>query len=116
MHKARALANAYLWNKGFRKYSPWFRFKLWMPEKMALEVISKEEWEMLKALEAFDESNLEDVRNFEIPESETEYIQYKNDCIRSGKPVLTNGIEKNLSKNIHEVLTADGEIKKILED
>ena len=116
MHKARALANAYLWNKGFRKYAPWFRFKLWMPEKMALEIIPKEEWEMLKELESFDESNLEDVKNFDIPETEVEYIHYKNQCITSGKPVLTNNVEKDLNKNIHEVLTVDGEIKKILED
>ena len=46
-HKARVLANAYYWNKYDKKNTP---FKLNLPEKDALEIISKEEYEKLKEL------------------------------------------------------------------
>lgn len=51
MHKARALANAYYWNKKFHKEGSNKRMKLWIPEDWALEIISHDEWEMLKKLE-----------------------------------------------------------------
>ena len=43
MHKARALANVYYWNKLFRQEGMSERFKNWVPEEWALQIISKEE-------------------------------------------------------------------------
>lgn len=51
MHQARALANAYFWNKKFHKENSNKRMKLWIPEDWALKIISQEEWDMLKSLE-----------------------------------------------------------------
>lgn len=51
MHKARALANAYYWNKKFRKEHSNKRMKLWIPENWALEIIDQDEWDMLKQME-----------------------------------------------------------------
>lgn len=51
MHKARALANAYYWNKKFRKEHSNKRMKLWIPEDWALEIIDQDEWDMLKQME-----------------------------------------------------------------
>lgn len=51
MHKARALANAWFWNTGFRKNGENKRFKMYIPEEWALEIIDKEEYEELKKLE-----------------------------------------------------------------
>lgn len=51
MHKARALANAYYWNKGYRQNNENKRFKLWIPEEWALEIIDQDEWDYLKELE-----------------------------------------------------------------
>lgn len=51
MHKARALANVYLWNKWYRKIGSERRFKMYCPEDWALTIISKEEYEKLKDLE-----------------------------------------------------------------
>lgn len=51
MHKARALANAYFWNKGFRQTGQPKRQKIYIPEEWALEIISPEEWKSLKELE-----------------------------------------------------------------
>ena len=47
MHKARALANAYFWNKGHRLNEDSVRHKIYIPEEWALEIIDKDEWEML---------------------------------------------------------------------
>lgn len=52
MHKARALANAYYWNMMFRLSEPTKRFKIYIPEEWALEIIDKDEWEFLKLLES----------------------------------------------------------------
>lgn len=52
MHKARALANAYYWNKCYRMYEPNKRFKIWMPEEWALEIIDADEFMLLKVLES----------------------------------------------------------------
>lgn len=52
MHQARALANAYFWNKGYRLKHQHKRHKLWIPEDWALKIISPDEWAMLKELEA----------------------------------------------------------------
>lgn len=50
MHKARALGNAYFWNKYYRNNKIDKRMKLYIPEEWALEIISEKEWEMLKSL------------------------------------------------------------------
>lgn len=55
MHQARALANAYYWNKGFRVTGQPKRQKLYIPEEWALEIISPEEWQHLKSLEGVDD-------------------------------------------------------------
>lgn len=47
MHKARALANAYLWNSGNRKWYPDRRFIVHIPKAWATEIISEEEYDML---------------------------------------------------------------------
>jgi radical SAM protein with 4Fe4S-binding SPASM domain len=52
MHKARALANAYYWNMMFRLSEPTKRFKIYIPEEWALEIIDEDEWEFLKLLES----------------------------------------------------------------
>lgn len=51
MHKARALANAYLWNKHYRKLKLSKRFKIYCPDEWALNIISEEELKYLKELE-----------------------------------------------------------------
>lgn len=51
MHKARALANAYYWNKLYRARGEGKRFAIHIPQEWALEIISEEEWSMLKGLE-----------------------------------------------------------------
>jgi uncharacterized protein len=47
MHKARVLANVYYWNKIYKKYNINKNFKMNCPKEWALEIISKEEYEML---------------------------------------------------------------------
>ena len=51
MHKARALANAYYWNKKFRQAGENKRMKLWIPKEWALEIIDEDEWNNLKQME-----------------------------------------------------------------
>ena len=51
MHKARALANVYLWNKHYRKINSSKRFKNYCPDEWALNIISEEELKYLKELE-----------------------------------------------------------------
>jgi len=51
MHKARALANAYYWNVGFRITNKNKRFKIFVPKEWALEIIDEDEWNLLKLLE-----------------------------------------------------------------
>jgi radical SAM peptide maturase (CXXX-repeat target family) len=57
MHKARALANAYLWNKGNRLYYPERRMRIYVPEEWALEIITKDQWDELKRLESYTEED-----------------------------------------------------------
>lgn len=52
MHKARALANAYFWNMYYRLKEPNKRFKIYIPDEWALEIIDQEELDMLKWLES----------------------------------------------------------------
>lgn len=48
MHKARALANAYFWNRYYRKNKINKRMKLYIPKEWALEIITEKEWNLLK--------------------------------------------------------------------
>ncbi len=50
MHKARALANAYFWNKLYCKRGSKECFVIHCPEEWALPIIGKDEFEMLKDL------------------------------------------------------------------
>lgn len=51
MHKARSLANVYLWNKWYNKLGiDESRFKMNCPEEWALQIISKSEYDMLLGL------------------------------------------------------------------
>lgn len=50
MHKARALANVYYWNKVYRSQGLDKRFENHVPDKWALEIIDQEELDMLKEL------------------------------------------------------------------
>ena len=51
MHKARALANAYYWNRLYRARGEGKRFQIHVPKDWALEILPEEEWELLKRLE-----------------------------------------------------------------
>lgn len=51
MHKARVLANRYYWQQIYQKYRVNCEFKFCCPEEWALEIISKDEFEMLRGLE-----------------------------------------------------------------
>lgn len=62
MHKARALANAYYWNKGYILSHQNKRFKIWLPDEEALKIISQDELDMLKCLENFPVGELENVK------------------------------------------------------
>lgn len=50
-HKARSLATAYYYNKGYHLMNEDERFTIYLPKKDALQIISKEEWELLKYYE-----------------------------------------------------------------
>ena len=54
MHKARALANLYFWNKYYRKNNIPKRMKNYVPDEWALEIISQSELVMLKELSKED--------------------------------------------------------------
>ena len=55
MHKARALANAYYWNKGFRATGQPKRQRIFVPDDWALEIIDQDELALLRKLESADE-------------------------------------------------------------
>lgn len=50
MHKARCLVNAYYWNKRYRLNGENKRFKLYIPEEWALDIIDEKEWKFLNIL------------------------------------------------------------------
>ena len=50
MHIARALANCYYWNKGYRQTGQAKRQRLYVPQQWALEIITREEYDRLQAL------------------------------------------------------------------
>lgn len=47
MHKARALANIYYWNKYYKQTNINKKFEIHIPESWALEIIDKKEWDQL---------------------------------------------------------------------
>jgi radical SAM peptide maturase (CXXX-repeat target family) len=51
MHKARALANYYYYNKGYALLEEEQRMSIFLSEKDALQIISKTEWDELKSYE-----------------------------------------------------------------
>lgn len=51
MHKARSLATAYYYNKGYHLMGEDERFTIYLPKEDALQIISEEEWELLKYYE-----------------------------------------------------------------
>ena len=51
VHRARSLANVYYWNKLWRQQGSDQRFKRYLPDDIALQIISKEELDILNALE-----------------------------------------------------------------
>ena len=50
MHRARALANVYYWNKVYQKNNENKIFPLYLEEKYALQIINKDEYDMLLSL------------------------------------------------------------------
>ena len=110
MHKARALANAYYWNKGFHKYAPFFRFKIWIPEEWASEIITRDEWLELCELEKFEDADLEACKNYEVPEDCPEYAVYRKNVLITGEPIITN--ESGEKTYIHDTVTIDGSVIK----
>ena len=50
MHKARALANVYYWNKYYRQKDMDERMKLYLPKEEALKFITEDEYNMLLEL------------------------------------------------------------------
>lgn len=55
MHKARALANVYYWNKRYETEGIDERMKMYCPKEWALEIISEEEYNYLLILSGGDE-------------------------------------------------------------
>lgn len=109
MHKGRILSNIYYWNKGFRKYAPWFRFASWIPKQWALEIISEEEYNMLMDLIKFDENDLKKIQEMlDNGEVEDDYINYARLALATKSPIITNDI----NDAIHE----DGSIDEKYEE
>lgn len=50
MHKARSLANVYLWNKHYKKIGIDKKFKMYCPKEWALKIISEDEYNKLLEL------------------------------------------------------------------
>ena len=108
MHKARALANAYFWNKGFRTYAPFLRFKIWVPDEWALEIIDHDELDMLKSLESFGPEHLKDVEAYEVAVDTPEYAAYKKACLDVGRPIICNP-DGNVARD-WQYVSADGTV------
>lgn len=116
MHKARTLANAYLWNKGNRKYHPDQRFKLWIPKEWALEIIDEPEWEMLKELESVTAQDRIDMYNFySAANGDTPTDKYIPHIMDNIEVRITNGINFEYSKiDVDDLLNDDLVAKKIV--
>jgi radical SAM peptide maturase (CXXX-repeat target family) len=61
MHKARALGNAYFWNKYYRQHNMNKRMKIYVPDEWALDIINEDELNMLKELAKEDFNNEADI-------------------------------------------------------
>lgn len=51
MHEAESLVNVYYWNKLFKKYDSNLRFKRYLSDEKALQIIDQEELDLLNSLE-----------------------------------------------------------------
>lgn len=79
MHKARALANVYFWNRYYRENNIKKRFKCWVPKEWALEIIDEAEWNMLLELSSGDDCELVNAfANYNPPEELVLYQQFNN--------------------------------------
>ena len=116
MHKSRALSNLYYWNKGFRKYAPWFRMGSWIPKEWALEIISEDEYQMLLNLASFNENDVKLIQNMidnnEVP---VEYMNYAREAVQTGQPVYTNNISAEGMEVIDDT-TINSRFGKIFDD
>ena len=93
MHKGRTLANIYYWNKGFKKYAPWFKFASWIPREYAVQVVDDEEYDYLMSLVEFSDEDKELTRKMlENNEVDQAYIQYARTALETGRPVYTNDL------------------------
>lgn len=103
MHKGRTLANIYYWNKGFRKYAPWFRFESWIPKEWALEVISEEEYDMLMSLIDFGEEDLKRIQEMlDAGQIDDEYIGMARIALETGHPIYTNDLSDTFTYTFDE--------------
>ncbi len=89
MHKARALANLYYWNKGFKKYAPFFRMKNYVPDEWALEIITQEQLDEIKRFEVFTDEDYQNMMSH-IGEYDKEYQRYVERAMMLHAPVYTN--------------------------
>ena len=95
MHKGRTLSNIYYWNKGFKKYAPWFKFASWIPKQYALEIISEEEYNMLLSLIKFtDEDKALTKKMLDEGTVPPEYISNAQKALETGKPIYTNTLSR----------------------
>ena len=103
MHKSRALSNIYYWNKGFKKYAPWYKFASWIPREFALEIIDDEEYEYLLSLIEFTDEDKartkEMLDNGEVPK---EYINHATLALETGRPIYTNDVPNVMARRIDE--------------
>lgn len=118
MHKARALANAYYWNKGFRKFAPYFRMKNYVPDEWALQIISQEQLDEIKRLETFTEEDYAAVEALDPSTVDVEHRTHYESCLKTHQPVITNGYAGDLLRMQHPKPNSviDDEIDKIIND
>lgn len=114
MHKARALANLYYWNKGFRKYAPYFRMKNYVPDEWALKIISQEQLDEINRLAEFTEEDYEAVVALDPSTVDIDHMGYYKACLENHKPIYTN----NYSPSSEEVSGApiDKDIADIIDN
>lgn len=103
MHKGRTLANIYYWNKGFRKYAPWFRFESWIPKEWALDIISEEEYDMLMSLIDFGEDDMKKIQEMlDNDQVDSDYINMAKTVLETGHPIFTNDISDVYTRSFGE--------------
>ena len=103
MHKSRTLSNIYYWNKGFKKYAPWFKFASWIPREFALEIIDDEEYDYLMSLVQFTKEDIDLTQKMldegTVPE---EYIKYAKLAVATKRPIYTNDLTPVSAKRFDE--------------